>query len=536
MKSAKTKPDDFSWWKHGVIYHIYPRSFYDANQDGIGDLKGIIYKLDYLKELGIKAIWLSPFFKSPQADFGYDVSGYKTVDPVFGTIGDFKKLLKKSHDLGIKVVIDMILNHTSNEHKWFMESKSSLTNPKRDWYIWKKSKKNSPPNNWKSAFGKSAWQYDETTKAYYFHSFFKEQPDLNWRNPVVKKAMFKIIRFWLDLGVDGLRLDVINLIAKDKQFRNNPSFLSQFRNSSKIYTRNRPKSLNLIKSLRKLIDNYDDKMCVGEIYTLPPGDSRLAAKYLGNGKNALHMAFDFSLIFTPWKTKKYKKTLTQMYGVIPKAGWPCQVLSNHDLHRNFSKPVFGKSRIPKAKLKAILLMTLKGTPFIYYGEEIGMENTRIARKFLQDKLGKKFWPFYSGRDKARTPMQWDDSPNAGFSTAKPWLPVNKNFRKINIQNQIQENNSVFNIYKKLILLRNSSVILQKGNWELVKTSNRFILAYRRVYHENEILIILNFSFLRQKVTGITINKLLFSTHKNKKTGTKSIILQPYEGIILGNSL
>lgn len=526
------KNSKFSWWKHGVFYHIYPRSFYDSNNDGIGDIQGIIQKLDYLSELGINAIWLSPIYESPQVDFGYDVSDYRKIDASFGNFNDFRTLLKRAHKKGIKVILDMILNHTSDKHPWFIESKSSIDNHKRDWYIWKKGEGKKHPNNWKSAFAKKAWEYDTQTKSYYYHSFFKEQPDLNWRNPQLKEAMFNEIRFWLEMGVDGFRLDVINYIAKDKKFRNNPWFIGQLLFSRNVYTRNRPKSIKIIKELRSLLEEYPDKMYVGEIYSLPPGNPKLSARYLGNGSNALHLAFDFTLIYSKWKAAKYGRKLEEMYSHIPKKAWPCHVLSNHDITRYSSKAFLKKNRIAKAKVRAVMMLTLRGTPFIYYGEEIGMENVRVPKKQLQDLLGKMYWPFYKGRDRARTPMQWDTSLFAGFSKSKPWLPVDKKDRLFNVNSQVNKSDSILTVYQDLLALRLQNKSLHKGTWTLINSENKNVLAYKRIFKKQEIQVYLNFTSRKQNITTNINGTILFTTHKQNLGINGQLILAAYEAVLI----
>jgi len=484
--------EEWVWWKHGVIYHIYPLSFQDSNGDGAGDIPGIIRKLGYLADLGITAIWLSPVFVSPMMDFGYDVSDYHNIDPLFGTLDDLTKLICESHSRGIRVILDLVMNHTSHLHDWFRDSRSSRDSIRRDWYIWKDGKKGKPPNNWKSVVGGSAWQYDEHTQQYYLHSFFKEEPDLNWRNKDMQKVFFEEIRFWLDLGVDGFRLDVINMIIKDKKFRNNPVFLGIPWMQKHRYTRNRPKSLKLTKMLRKLLDEYNDRMCVGEIYALPPGNPEGAAGYLSTGNDSLHLAFDFSLIFTRWNARKYYKSIENWYSRIPPEGWACNVLSNHDLFRSINRFGSGNYKLQKARVAAVLLLTLRGTPFIYYGEEIGMENAKLNRKDIRDPLGKRFYPFFRGRDRARTPMQWTNQSQAGFTSGTPWLPVSKNYPEQNIERQLALPGSLLNLYKQLIHCRNGHRSLQSGNWiPLIKGTNG-ILAYLRVYHEEKTLVLLNF--------------------------------------------
>jgi len=530
------KNDNWVWWKHGVFYHIYPRSFNDSNNDGIGDINGIIQKLDYLSDLGITAIWISPIYTSPMQDFGYDISDYWNIDPIFGNLEDFKHLLIEAHERGIKIVMDLVMNHTSHHHTWFLESRSSKDNPKRDWYIWRDGRKKNKPNNWRSAFGSSAWEYDNTTGQYYLHSFFREMPDLNWRNKELRKTFFNGVRFWLDLGVDGFRLDVINMIVKDKKFRNNPLFFGIPWIQKHVYTRNRPKSRRITHLLRKLLDEYDDRMCVGEIYALPPGDPATAADYLGSGDDSVHLAFDFSLMFQPWNARKFYTCLKNWYGHIPQNGWACNVLSNHDLFRSINR--FGRKRhlYEKSRLMAVLLLTLKGTPFIYYGEEIGMTNGQLRKNQIADPLGKRFWPFFKGRDRARTPMQWTSENHAGFSKHTPWLPVNQNYSELNVEVESGTPDSILNFYKKLICLRNDTENLQSGDWVPVIKGEKGILAYLRNLNNKKILVLLNFRrrsgniFLPDPVRG----NVLISTHRKEgtvfKTGEDHIY--PYEATVI----
>ncbi len=512
--------EKFTWWKHGVIYHLYVRSFYDSNNDGIGDIRGIIEKLDYLNELGIDAIWLSPIFKSPQKDFGYDIENYRLIDPQYGSNDDFIELLNKAHQRGIKVILDIALNHTSQKHPWFIESRSSTSNPKRNWYIWKKN----IPNNWTNFYGRKAWSYDKLTHEYYLHSFYKEQPDLNWRNSEVEEALFNELKFWLEQGVDGFRFDVINYIVKDKKFRNNPNFFFQLFFKRKAYNRDRKESVAIVKSVRKLLNEYSDRVGIGEIYALPPGNSKLVSKYLGNGKNALHLVLDFSLMFTPWDPRKYAQTLQNCYNNIPDNGWMSLSLSNHDIQRAYSKHLFHKKE--KAKLMAIILLTVIGTPFIYYGEEIGISAKAIARNKIQDDVGKIFWPAYQGRDRLRSPMQWNDGLYGGFSKHKPWLPLNKSFHLVNVEKQRNDKNSLFNLFKNLIKLKKEFDVLQKGNWRIIDVKNKNILAYKRKYNDKEMTVLLNFSARNQKFM-IQNEPIIFSTHSTNI----DTVLQAFEGRI-----
>jgi alpha-glucosidase len=514
MKLLQT--EQWSWWKHGVIYHIYPRSFMDTNGDGIGDLQGIICKLDYLSDLGVDGIWLSPVFLSPNADFGYDVSDYRTIDPAYGAMDDFRLLIEKAHEHSIRVISDMILNHTSDQHPWFQESASSTINPKRHWYIWRDGYKGGPPNNWKSAVGGSAWEFDKRTGQYYYHSFFKDQPDLNWRNLLLPSVFFDELKFWLDLGVDGFRLDVINLIAKDKKFRNNPSFLGIPFFQKHVFTRNRYKSHKIVMELRKQVDKYQDRVMIGEIYTMPPGNSEIAASYLSGGLG-IHMAFDFSLIFRQWSASSYYKCILDWYSNIPEKGWPCNVLSNHDLMRSIDRFPFRRHKHEKAKVAAAFLLTIKGTPFIYYGEEIGMRNARIRYRDIQDPLGKRYWPFFMGRDRARTPMQWNSGEYGGFTTGKPWLPLNPDKSWRNVEDLQSDGSSLLNFYRNILKIRRNHTALQMGRWIPLITGRHGILAYARALYGERVVVILNFTS-KQKYINLpehSFGQVLFSTHRHE---------------------
>ena len=527
--------ENYIWWKHGVVYHLYVRSFYDSNGDGIGDLRGIIQRFDYLVGLGIKAIWLSPIYESPMKDYGYDIVNYRTIDPSYGTMEDFKELLALVHAKDIKLIMDMVMNHTSNEHSWFVDSRSSLDHPKRDWYIWKNKQNGKVPTNWRSAFGGSAWEWDSSTNQYYLHSFLKEQPDLNWRNKELQQAFFDEVRFWLELGVDGFRLDVINYIVKDEKFRNNPLIKWGKPTKHQLYSRNRGTSIKIVRKLRTLVESYGDKMLVGEIYTPPPGNNLTVLNYLDKGDNALHLAFDFSLIFRYWNARKYFKCIESWEVNLPEKGWPTYVLSNHDLLRSYNRFGIGGNKYEKAYITSLLLLTLRGTPFIYYGEEIGMQNQKIRRKHIKDPLGVKFWPFFTGRDKSRTPMQWDDSEYAGFSTTKPWLPVNRNFYKVNVQDQSLSNKSLLRHYSFLIQYRNTNEALQKGEMQFINTGENGVLGYQRIYENQTLYILLNF---KNRITTLPFPNVeawecVYSTsNRQEKLIQDFIVLNKYEGIIL----
>ena len=525
--------NSFIWWKNGIIYHIYPQSFNDSNNDGWGDLQGIIQKLDYLKDLGIDAIWLSPVYESPLIDGGYDISDYCKIHKNYGTMNDFCELLYEAHSRNIRIIMDLVLNHTSDQHEWFKESRSSKNNPKRDWYIWRPPRKGKKPNNWRTNFGKSAWHFDSTTREYYNHSFFWQQPCLNWRNHEMRKAIFDVVTFWLDMGIDGFRLDVINLLFKDKKLHNES--IRSLISNKKVYSRNQPEVYKMLKEFRSLLDKYPEKMSVGEIYTPPPGDHRLVASFLGNGLDMLHMAFDFSLVFAFFKSSNYYKIIHRYYSHIPQQAWACFFFSNHDVGRSVKRRNFICNKYKKAKLHALLLLTLKGTPFIYYGDEIGMENTKIPKHKMHDLYGKFFYPFYKGRDGARTPMQWNNTTNAGFSTNTPFLPVNDNYLNINVAAECEDENSVLSIYKKIISLRRQYQALQTGEIEFLNKGKKNVLAYFRYDDNNRFLILLNFGFRKKrlKISDLQNTTVMFSTHQTQKVSIKdTVVLLPYEGLIL----
>lgn len=525
--------NDLPWWKQGPIYQIYPRSFLDTNGDGVGDLEGIIRKLDYLKDLGIRGIWLSPIYPSPLFDFGYDISNYHDIDPVFGSLETFKRLVAEADRRGIGIIMDMVLNHTSHLHPWFIESRSSRDNPKRDWYIWRDGKPGflgrGYPNNWMAAFGGNAWKWDPATGQYYLHLFTEEQPDLNWRNPQVQEAMLAEMRFWLDLGVKGFRLDVINYLIKDAQFRSNPyrlrlTYPRRHDLQHHQYDRNQSETYEIVRRIRSLMDSYagtsEATMLVGEVY---PDEGvhapDLAATYIGSGQNLLHLAFDFSTIYTQLTAADLYAVLKTWYSVLSPSAWPCHVLSNHDQSRAASRLCAGPDREAQKRLLAALLLTQRGTPFLYYGEEIGMEDGRIGRKDLQDPLGKKYYPFHPGRDRSRTPMQWDNGSAAGFTSGKPWLPVNPDYKERNVASQEREGTSLLAWYRDLIRLRDKEPALREGAIEFVESGlTENVLAYRRYAAmcretADEVLVVLNVSGQTRPNPFRRGGTVLLSTHR-----------------------
>lgn len=507
------------WWQRGVIYQIYPRSFFDASGDGVGDLQGIIAKLDYLEYLGISGVWLSPINLSPMYDFGYDISDYRRIDPLFGTEEDFNILLEEAHKREIKIILDLVINHTSHLHPWFIESRSSRSNPKRDWYIWKDGVKGKPPNNWQASFGGRAWEWDEKTESYYLHSFLPEQPDINWRNSHLKRAVFSDIRYWLDKGVDGFRLDVVNWFIKDDQFRNNPFGLGKYPRpydlQKHIYDRNRPETHTLLRELRSLLNTYNNRMTVGEVFNEKPGNHALSASFLGNGRDELHLAFDFSLVFEKWSAKRFFNRISGIYKAMPEKGWPCFVLSNHDNPRSAARFGRGLRGERRNRVALTLLLSLRGTPFLYYGEELGMRDGRIRKEEIQDPVGKRYWPFNKGRDPERTPMQWDRGLNGGFSTGKPWLPVNKDYIQRNVELQTTEETSLLSYVKHLIDLRKRHKVLENGSWEPEARGRGGIISYYRINHRESVFVILNFSCWKKRYLLKKDLKVLESTHREK---------------------
>ncbi|MBN1531108.1 MAG: alpha-glucosidase [Spirochaetes bacterium] len=523
-----------SWWKEGVIYQIYPRSFCDSNGDGVGDLRGITGKLEYLQELGVDAIWLSPVNTSPMFDFGYDVSDYRAIAPVFGTMRDMDRLIERAHGRGIRVIMDLVVNHTSHLHPWFLESRSSKESPKRDWYLWHDGRNRKAPNNWRGVFGGRAWERDGATGQYYLHSFLKEQPDLNWRNRELREAVYDEFRFWLDRGVDGFRLDVANYYVKDELFRDNPVVPGPHPRpydwQRHLYDRDRPETQEIFKELRDLTDGYGDRVLVGEIYT--HDSPATSASYIGNGADGLHLTFDFSLMHIGgWRPRRFFRALEEWDQAIPPGGWPCNVLSNHDNPRMAWRVGGGDQSGGRLRVMAALLLASRGTPFLYYGEEIGMTRGEIPRRRLRDPLGIRYWPFHGGRDPDRTPMQWDASPGAGFTAGDPWLPVNRDYRTVNVERQMGQRGSLFHFHRSLIALRREIPALRLGEWIPVRATGD-VLAFIRSHETGKALVMLNFSAGARavRIAGDERWDTVFSTHRRlgDTIGRGNCGLAPYE--------
>ena len=554
--------ETLKWWQKTVIYQIYPRSFKDNTGNGIGDLKGIIEKLDYLKELGVETVWFSPFFESPQKDHGYDITNFRAINSEYGTMQDFETLLKKMHDRNMKMVVDFVLNHTSVDHPWFKESASNKDNPKRNWYIWRDGKKSGgkkPPNNWKTMTGGRAWLYYENTNQWVYFHFLPSMIDLNYRNPEVKNEMFNTMRFWLDKGVDGFRLDILHAIYEDEQLRDDKFCFQIFpsdKNTAALfrqhkYDLNLPETHDFAMELRKVMDEYRDpeRFLIGEVFGLIED----MKKYYGPNNNGLHTIFLFEFTSTTFSLnlQKISKIISRIENTLPSPYTPTYVYGNHDRPRYIS---FLKNDVQKAKLLATMQLTLRGVPFIYYGEEIGMPNVKVKLKNSQDPIGRKYAKFpisqitsllgvSLSRDGCRTPMQWTPEQNAGFSSnknASTWLKVSDTYKSINVLTEANDPNSLLNCYKKLLKIRNRSDALQKGKFEILNLGkfNKKCLAYRRIQEAIELSIVLNFSKDSFDLPWPKQDpKLLFSTIPNKNRleydlENHSFKVDGYEGLIL----
>lgn len=548
---------DRKWWKECVIYQLYPRSFYDTNNDGIGDLRGVIEKLDYLKDLGIGAIWLNPVYASPNDDMGYDISDYQAIMTEFGTMDDMDELLEKAHQRGIRIIMDLVVNHSSDEHAWFIESKKSKENPYRDFYIWRKGKNGKEPNNWASFFTPSAWKYDEVTDEYYLHLFSEKQPDLNWENPILRKKIYEMINWWLDKGIDGFRMDVINLIAKEdglpdgageKNFSGYTFCPEHFANQKKLD--------GYLKELREKCFDGRDCMCVGETPFVNP---EIGKRYISTDAKELDMIFQIELMDVDsgksgkWEIVPYKltdvKRILRKWQEATEVGWGSLFWSNHDQPRPLSRFVQVESeemRVRAAKMLAVAMHLLKGTSFIYQGEEIGMTNAPFSSieqlrdiesiKYYNEaeKAGKvaEAWDAIrkKGRDNARTPMQWNDSVYAGFSSREPWLMVNENYKKINVEAAEKEKDSILHFYKKLIRFKSSDETAIYGKFEELSKENEQIYVYKRSLDNRSFCVICNFTG-EEVAYDMTIyqgHELLFHNCQNEKDD----VLLPYEARVI----
>lgn len=504
-RPAEAGTADPDWWRGAVIYQIYPRSFQDSSNDGVGDLSGIIHRMDYLARLGVDAIWVSPFFRSPMRDFGYDISGFRDVDPLFGSMGDFDALIHRAHELGIRVLIDLVMSHTSSDHRWFKESRSSHENPKADWYVWADPKPDgSPPNNWLSIFGGSAWEWESERMQYYLHNFLIEQPDLNFHNPEVQEELLNVARFWLDKGVDGFRLDVVNFYFHDKELRDNPALAPEFRNDNTapsvnpynfqdhLYDKTRPENLVFLQRLRAVMDEYPAITSVGEIGESQRGMETQAA-YTSDGR--LHMAYDFDFLANAFPSGSRIRHILERFDRIVTQGWACWAFSNHDTVRYSTR--WNLSEAQK-KLYAAILMTLKGTVCLYQGEELGLTEAYVPYDDLQDPYGKRFWPRFKGRDGARTPMPWSQDHNGGFTDARPWLPIAVEHVERAVSVQERDPNSTLSFYREFIAFRRRFPALSKGALEILRADDDVYAMVRE--HEGErVFVVFNLSASEQVV-------------------------------------
>lgn len=550
------------WWKESVVYQIYPRSFCDSNGDGIGDLNGITGKLDYLKELGVDVIWLSPVYKSPNDDNGYDISDYQAIMDEFGTMEDFDRMLATAHEKGIKIMMDLVVNHTSDEHKWFIESRKSTDNPYRDYYIWRPAKEDgSLPNNWGSCFSGPAWEYDKTTDMYFLHLFSKKQPDLNWDNPVVRQEVFDMMNWWLQKGVDGFRMDVISLISKEPGLPDKEPGINGYATFN--VSANGPHVHEYLQEMRQKALNNADTITVGECSGVTLEEAK---KYARSDEKELNMVFQFEHMDVDsdersgkWTTRKMdlrdlKKILTRWQKGLQDIAWNSLYWENHDQPRSVSR--FGNDsdeyREISAKMLATCIHMMQGTPYVYQGEELGMTNcpfntldnfrdlesinafhelTEQGKMTEEDMMAAIS---YKGRDNARTPMQWDDSAYAGFSTANPWIMVNPNYTKINAKDQVNREDSVFKYYQKLIKLRHESELIVYGTYDLILDDDKDIYAYIRTLGDEKLIVYCNFSENTREVEipeEFVNGKVLISNYSDAKANQK-ITLRPYEAIVI----
>ncbi len=488
------------WWQHAVFYEIYPRSYADSNNDGFGDINGITSKLDYLKALGVDAIWITPCFPSPQVDFGYDVADYENIDPTYGTLADFDRLVNEGQKRGIRIILDFVVNHTSDKHPWFIDSRSSRSSAHRDWYIWRDGKAAGvPPNNWLSTFGGSAWTFDSATGQYYYHYFYAGQPDLNWRNPAVMNAMFDVTRWWYKRGVAGFRLDAVDTLFEDPNLKDNPILpgKNKFGDPNMVdeYNAKLPEVHDVLRGLRKVADEYGSVL-IGETWTRNIDELK---EYYGEHSNELQMPMDF--MFTQVKTLSPPQFRKQIAAVDSAGGWPVFVISNHDIVRSYDRWGDGVHNDQIAKVMAALYLTLRGSPIMYYGEEIGMENNDPKRREdVKDPIGRLGWPVEKGRDGERTPMQWNHEANAGFTKGPPWLPVPPSYKTHNVADELKDPNSVLNFYKALLGLRHTNSALLDGSYTALNVDDPDVISYLRHYKDHAVLVVINMSMNARSVS------------------------------------
>ncbi|MGK3982650.1 alpha-amylase family glycosyl hydrolase [Sorangium sp. So ce136] len=536
------------WWRHDVVYQIYPRSFRDSSGDGVGDLPGILEKLDYLAEvLGVGAVWISPFFRSPMADFGYDVSDYCDVDPLFGTLADFDRLVQEAHARGLKVIVDYVPNHTSDQHPWFVESRASREALRRDFYVWRDPKPDgSPPNNWLSIFGGPAWELDDATGQYYLHTFLKQQPDLNWRSPAARAAMLDVLRFWLARGVDGFRIDAFHFVMKDPELRDNPpnvathaAFhrgLGAYDLQLHVHDVAHPDLHDVLRDVRRVLDDAgaegSERVAIGEAHIYDP--QRLCA-YYGAALDELHLPFNFGLLNAAWQARAVRAVVDAYEAALPPGSWPNYVLGNHDEPRIASR--VGEDQ---ARIAMMLLLTLRGTPTLYYGDELGMQDVPVPPDQAQDPWGKNVEGLGLGRDPERTPMRWDAGPSAGFCppAAVPWLPVGGDVDRINVAAQRDDPRSMLTLTRRLLALRRAREALFAGAYASVDHEGipETCYVFTREAGGDRVLVALNFSndACEVRLPGVRLGELLVSTHLDREgeLGEGGLALRPAEGCVV----
>jgi len=524
--------DPHAWWQRGVIYQVYPRSFLDADGDGIGDLRGITRGLAHLAWLGVDALWISPIYPSPMADFGYDISDHTAIDERFGTLADFDAMLAEAHRLGLRVVLDYVPNHTSDRHPWFLASRSSRSDPRRDWYIWRDpAPGGGPPNNWRSVFGGSAWTRERTTGQYYYHAYLREQPDLNWRHPDVQRAMLDVLRFWLDRGVDGFRVDALRQLVEDEALRDNPPNPDHHPGQGPYhallpaYTADQPETLEMVALMRAVVDRYPDRLLIGELYL---AIERLMA-YYGVG---VHLPANFHLISVDWRAPRIAELIAAYEAALPAGAWPNWVLGNHDKQR-----VASRVGPAQARVAAMLLLTLRGTPTIYYGDEIGMADVAIAAEDVQDPWERNVPGLGLGRDPERTPMQWDAGRHAGFTTGRPWLPLSAEAGLVNVAHQREDPASMLALHRRLLVLRRARPALSVGDFEPVGVDGD-VLAYVRSAEGDRCFVALNLGATPHTLAvpaGFRDARVLISSHPDREGRPLGgrVMLAENEGIVGG---
>lgn len=531
VSPERSRTLDPAWWQQVVIYEIAPISYQDSDDDGKGDLKGLIERLDHLAWLGVGAVWLTPVYPSPMLDFGYDVAEFCSVDPVFGSLDDFDRLVDELHSRDIRLILDFVPNHTSDQHAWFKESRASRTNPRRDWYVWcDPGPTGGPPNNWLSRFGGSAWAWDEATRQYYYHSFLVEQPDLNWRNPDVRAAMADILRFWMRRGVDGFRVDASAVLAEDELLRDDPPDPEANESTpppqrlKRIFTDDRPESMGYLEQMRQVVDEFDARMLAGEVQ----GKTDRIGHFYGDGKPRLHLPLNFALLDSPWDALSLQANIDAYFKAIPDKAWPCWVIGGHDKKRIASK--IGQGQLRNL---AVLLLTIKGTPFLFAGDEIGMEQVDIPADRINDPFEKLVGGYGLNRDPERTPMRWSDARFGGFSNVEPWLPMGEDMAERNVEKLKADRQSLLWLYRELIKLRRSQPILVNGAHVPVRSRND-VLTYKRSGNGAELLIALNLTHEPRKLDLDARGTLLLSTYLDgsERPAQYPALLRPDEGIIL----